>query len=189
MSSSRWRDDKSPCGLTRRTALRALATAILVAPAMAACGSSGFRPLYGSSELGGTGLNDKLAQLDIAPMPGRVGQRIRNELLFQTTGGVTPTAPTHRLEVALRETVTATLVRADGDAIGSVYNVDAAFRLIRVSDKSVVLQGTSYGRASFERFRSIFANVRAREEAENRAAATVGQELKSRLAAYLSSAA
>lgn len=189
MSSSRWRDDRSERGLSRRVALRALLTTVVIAPALAACGSSGFRPLYGSSELGGVNLDEKLAQLDIAPMPGRVGQRIRNELVFQTTGGASPAAPTYRLEVALRETVTATLVRSDGESIGSVYNVDASFRLIRVSDKSVVLQGTSYGRAGFERFRSIFANVRAREEAENRAAATVGQELKGRLAAYLSSAA
>ncbi|MEQ1714294.1 MAG: hypothetical protein ABL908_23245, partial [Hyphomicrobium sp.] len=98
-------------------------------------------------------------------------------------------APIYRLELVMSETVSATLVSTDGDALGSVYSIDVNFRLIRASDKSVVLKGTSFGRAGFERFRSIFANVRAREEAENRAASTVGQELKSRLAAYLSSAA
>jgi LPS-assembly lipoprotein len=189
MSSSRSRDGRSGSGIDRRAVVRALLTGAAAAPVLAACGSSGFRPLYGSSELGGGNLDAKFAQLDIAPMPGRVGQRIRNELLFQTNGGTAPAAPQYRLEVALKEAVTATLVRSDGDAIGSVYNIDAAFRLIRVADKSVVLQGTSYGRAGFERFSSAFANVRAREEAENRAASTVGQELKTRLAAYLSTAA
>lgn len=194
MSSSRWRDNggnsrNGDCGMSRRSALRALLAVTVAAPALAACGAGGFRPMYGSSELGGSNLNEKLASLDIAPIPGRVGQRIRNELLFQTNGGTPPAAPKYRLEVVMRESVTATLVKTDGDALGSVYNLDANFRLIRASDKSVVLQGTSFGRAGFERFRSIFSNVRAREEAENRAAATVGQELKSRLAAFLSSAA
>ena len=189
MSSSRWRDSKDESGLTRRSMLRGLATAVLVAPGLAACGGTGFRPLYGSSQFGGNDLTEKLANIEIAPIPGRVGQRIRNELMFQTTGGKAPPSPLYRLEMVMTESVSATLVSTDGDAIGSVYNIDLNFRLIRNADKSVVLTGKSYGRAGFERFRSIFANVRAREEAENRAALTVGEEVKSRLAAYLATAA
>jgi LPS-assembly lipoprotein len=41
----------------------------------------------------------------------------------------------------------------------------------------------------FERFESVYSNVRARKEAEDRAATTVAEDLRSRLAAYLSSAA
>ena len=51
-----------------------------------------------------------------------------------------------------------------------------------------MLTGRSFGRASFERVQSIFANVRAKEDAENRAAKTVGEELKSRLSIYLANA-
>ena len=61
--------------------------------------------------------------------------------------------------------------------------------LVRISDNSVVLTGTSYARAGFERFDSVFSNVRAREDAENRAAGTIGEDLKSRLTAYLAGAA
>lgn len=189
MSLPRSRDSRTSGSISRRSALRTLLMAAVSAPVLAACGNGGFRPLYASSELGGSGLNEKLAQLDIAPMPGRVGQRIRNELLFQSNGGNAPASPLYRLEVVLVETVASTLVQSDGDALGSVYSVDASFRLIRMADKEVVLKGTSYGRAGFERFRSVFANVRAREDAENRAAASIGTELKSRVAAYLSSAA
>lgn len=189
MSSSRSRDNSGERGLTRRSVLRALMSAAIVAPGLAACGGSGFRPLYGSSQFGGNDLTDKLANVDIAPLPGRVGQRIRNELMFQTTGGKAPVSPAYRLELVMTESVTATLVSTNGDAIGSVYNIDVNFRLIRLADKSVALSGKSFSRAGFERFRSIFANVRAREEAENRAAMTIGQDVKSRLAAYLSTAA
>ena len=87
----------------------------------------------------------------------------------------------------MRESVTSTLVLVTGDARTQVYNLDASFKLIRIADKSVMLEGKSYARAGFERFSSIFSNVRAREDAENRAAKTVGEDLKSRLAAFLAS--
>jgi len=146
---------------------------------------TGFRPLYGSAAVGGANVSEKLAAVDIAPIPGRVGQRLRNEFIYEATGGGAPLPPEYRLEVAIRESVTSTLVKLDGNARGQVYNLDAAFKLIRIADKSVVMEGKSYGRAGFERVTSIFANVRAREDAENRAAKTVGEELRTRLLAYL----
>ncbi len=93
------------------------------------------------------------------------------------------------LPYAIRESVTSTLVMIDGDSGGQVYNIEAKFQLVRISDKSVVLSGMSYGRASFERNKSIFSNVRAREDAEDRAAKTVAEDLKARLSAHLSGAA
>ncbi len=176
-------------GGPRKRAVQALAlAACLVAPFMAGC-DGGFRPLYGSvSAVGGSsGALDRLAQVDVTQIPGRVGQQIRNELIFQTTGGAGETkTPTMRLEIAIRESLTSTLVRKDGDVEGQIYGLEAGFNLIRISDNTVLLSGTSYGRASFERFQSVFSNVRAREDAENRAAKTVAEDLKSRLAAFLS---
>lgn len=176
------------CGL-RVGALRGVvtATAVALAAALSACadGSSGFRPLYGSSAVGGADVSQKLAAVDVAPIPGRVGQRLRNEFIFQSTGGGAPLPPEYRLEVAIRESVSSTLVTIQGNARGQVYNLDAAFKLVRISDKAVVLEGKSYGRAGFERVTSVFANVQSREGAENRAAKTVGEELRTRLLAYL----
>ena len=164
----------------------ALASALL----LSACSDgTGFRPMYGTSAIGGANVSDKLAAVEIAPVPGRVGQRIRNEMIFQTTGGGNAAPPGYRLELAIRESITSTLVKISGDASGSVYNLDADFRLLRIADKQVVLQGKTAGRAGFERFKSIFSNVRARQDAENRVATTVAQDLKTRLAAYLSGAA
>lgn len=182
-------------GLSKKSRLSplrrpALSAALLLAAAsmLSGCGSSGFQPLYGSAGIGAQA-SQKLAEVDIVPIPGRVGQVIRNELIFQTTGGGAAIPPAYRLDIAIRETVTSTLVRVDGDAQSQIYNLDASFKLIRLSDKQVVLTGTSFGRAGFERFTSIFSNVRARQDAEDRAARTVGEDLKSRLAAYLAGAA
>jgi LPS-assembly lipoprotein len=177
-------------GARRWRAIRSVSFALFAGASLAACGAdAGFRPMYGTSSLGGSNVNEKLAKIEIAPIPGRVGQRIRNELIFTTTGGGAPLPPEYRLEVVIKETLTSTLVRKDGEAQGTVYNLDAKFRLIKIADKAVVLEGASYGRAAFERFKSVFANVRAREDAENRAAETIGTELKGRLAAYLAGAA
>ena len=173
--------------LKSRRALSLLATAACVVT-FGACSDAGggFRPLYGSIGTDGVAADQKLAAIEFAPIPGRVGQRIRNELIFQSTGGGLPLPPEYRLDVAVRESVASTLVKIDGNAQGQVYNLDASFQLIRISDKTVVAKGVSYGRAGYERMTSIFSNVRAREDAENRAAKTVGEELRSRLLAYLS---
>ncbi|MEI9898829.1 MAG: hypothetical protein WDN31_00435 [Hyphomicrobium sp.] len=95
----------------------------------------------------------------------------------------------YRLEIVIRESITPTLVQEDGNSSGSVYNLSTSFRLIRLTDRSVALQGDSTGRIAFQRFDSVFANVRARQDAEDRAAKTVGEEVKGRIAAYLSGAA
>jgi len=157
---------------------------------VAGCGDSGFHPMYASSAItGAPEVNEKLAQLEIAPIPGRVGQRLRNELIYQSTGGGNALQPVYRLEIVIRESLTPTLVQQDGNSSGSVYNLRTSFRLIRIADRSVALQGESTGRVAFQRFDSVFANVRARENAEDRAAKSVGEEVKGRVAAYLSGAA
>lgn len=172
-----------------RTASRLVLAIVLVAPLLSAC-SGGFKPLYGEASLGGAHADERLAKVAVGTIPGRVGQQIRNELIFHATGGGGEVIqPDMRLDVAIRESVTSTLVRVDGDSGSQIYNVEAKFQLVRISDKSVVLSGTSYGRASFERNKSIFSNVRAREDAENRAAKTVGEDLKARLSAYLAGSA
>lgn len=186
MSLDKTNSDFAP----RLRASRAVLAVVGLAALLGACADgSGFRPLYGSSAVGGANVGEKLAAVDIAPIPGRVGQRLRNEFIFQATGGGTALPPEYRLEVAIRESVSSTLVKIDGNARGQIYNLDADFKLIRITDKSVVLEGKSYGRAGFERVTSVFANVRAREDAENRAAKTVGEEMRTRLLAYLAQSA
>jgi LPS-assembly lipoprotein len=164
-----------------------LALLLAAATALSAC-DGGLRPLYGPSASGGE-VTEHLKRVEFAPIPGRVGQRIRNEMIFQTTGGGDPLPPAYRLEVVLNENLTSTLVNVQGEAAGQVYAVQASFRLIDTKEKRVVFQGTSHARAGFERFESIYSNVRARDDAENRVARTIADDLKTRLAAYLSRSA
>ena len=157
----------SPSSPRSRGRLSALRHSRSLRPPIGGCadGTSGFRPLYGSSAVGGADVAEKLAAVDIAPIPGRVGQRLRNEFIFQATGGGDALPPEYRLEIAIRESVSSTLVKIDGNARGQVYHLDASFKLIRVADKSVVLKGMSYGRAGFER---VYLGLRQRPRARRR---------------------
>src|SRR5262249_13521287 len=100
---------------------------LVVGAALAACGDSGFRPLYAPSA-SGVDARERLKEVDFAPIPGRVGQRIRNDLIFEGTGGGNPLPPQYRFEVVLQENVTSTLVNIRGEVAGAIYNVTASFR-------------------------------------------------------------
>ena len=118
-------DDSGLVRASRACRPRPFGLSLLFAAAVAlsACGdAAGFRPLYGPTASGGN-VSEHLKQVDLAPIPGRVGQRIRNEMIFQTTGGGNPLPMTHRLEIVLKENLTSTLVNVQGEAAGQVYSV------------------------------------------------------------------
>lgn len=165
-----------------RPLLAALAVTAVVG--LAGCG---IQPLYGTTA-GGSRLAAVMAGVEITPIPGRVGQRMRNELIFENTGGSGQATSTYKLDIVIKESVINELVEITGDAKGQVYELDATFKLIS-NDGRVVLEGKATSRAAYERFETIFSNVRARYDAENRAARTVAESIKVRIAAYLSQAA
>jgi LPS-assembly lipoprotein len=158
----------------------------LAALALAGCG---FQPLYGGTTAGGQRLSEVMAGVEITPIPGRVGQKLRNELIFTNTGGGLAGPSRYRLEIAVKESVVDQLVQITGDATGQVYQLDATFQLIDPNNGKVLLQGKAISRAPYNRFQEIFANVRARYDAENRAARTVSESIKTQVAAFLTNAA
>jgi LPS-assembly lipoprotein len=167
-----------------RSPLAALALALAALP-LAGCG---FQPLYGSTA-SGSRLAEVMSAVQVTPIPGRVGQKVRNELIFANTGGDTAAPSKYRLDIVVRESVTDELVRQSGDSVGQVYQLTATFKLVNISDGKVMFEGGAMSRAAFERFQQIYSNVRARYDAENRAATTVAESIKTRVAAFLSNAA
>ena len=170
----------------RNSAFFAALLAGLAALALAGCG---FQPLYGGTTAGGQRLSEVMAGVEITPIPGRVGQKLRNELIFTNTGGGLAAPSRYRLEIAVKESVVDQLVQITGDATGQVYQLDATFQLIDPNNGKVLLQGKAISRAPYNRFQEIFANVRARYDAENRAARTVSESIKTQVAAFLTNAA
>lgn len=182
-------DGQRPNGTGRpaqaRVLVRLAFVALMVAPALGACGGTGFRPMYAANS-GGEHLSDKMAQVSVTSIPGRVGQRLRNELVFQTTGGGAAAEKNYKLDIVMRERLTSQLVNIEGSAESQIYHIDADFQLIDLRSKQVVFKGQSFGRASFQRFQTIYSNVRARQDAEDRTARTVALDIKGRVEAFLS---
>lgn len=148
----------------------------------------GWRPLYGTTA-GGADLQDVMRTVDISTIPGRVGQQIRNELIFDTTGGGEAAVPEYRLDIAIRESILNTLVDNTGDPQSQTYQLYSQFKLVRLNDNKVVLKGNSNARAAFDKVDSVFADIRAKRDAENRAARTIADSVRLRMAAFLSTAA
>lgn len=168
---------------------RSLAIVLALCAGAAALAGCGFQPLYGGTTAGGAKLAEVMSAVEIDPIPGRVGQRVRNELIFESTGGGYAAPQRYRLDIAIKESITDQLVQITGDATGQVYELNATYKLIDTSNGKVLLIGTAVSRAPYNRFQEIFANVRARYDAENRAARTVAESIKVRIAAYLSQSA
>lgn len=169
----------------------ALALVALVAVAGLGLGGCGLQPLYGSgtTTAGGARLSEAMSAVDITPIPGRVGQKLRNELIFSNTGGNYAPEPRYRLDIAIRERVIDQLVQISGDARGQVFQLEARYKLVNIASGDVLYEGAAVSRAAYSRYQEIFANVRARYDAENRAARTVSESIKTQVAAYLANAA
>jgi LPS-assembly lipoprotein len=163
--------------------------AVLIGAASLGLTGCGFQPLYGGSTVGGARLPELMKTVDVTPVPGRVGQKVRNELIFENTGGGYAAPTRYRLDIAIKERVIDQLVQISGDATSQVFELQATFKLVNAANGQVMLQGQAMSRAPYNRYQEIFANVRARYDAENRTARTVAESIKTQLAAYLSNAA
>jgi len=152
----------------------------------------GFHPLYATTEYGGANVSEAMKAVQIATIPSRTGQRLRNELIFGTTGGGEPSAPIYRLDVALRESVRNALVTQQGLATSQILELDAEFRLVRIKDNEVVFKAYSSTQAAYNLTGvtgvtgSTYGDTRAVLDAENRAARTLADDVKTRVAAFLS---
>lgn len=153
-----------------------------------------FQPLYGSQSLGGESLGGKLATVDIGQIPAgsgtpesRLAVELRNELMFIFNGGAGPNAPIYHLQVTLSSTIATVIVDvASGRPETQVEAVNAGFTLTEIATKKIVLNATTFARASFDIPGSAqrFAQQRAWRNAEDRAVAQIAQNIRNRLASY-----
>ena len=169
----------------------ALALVAIAAAAGLGLSGCGFQPLYGSGSTTASGahLAEVMSSVDVTPIPGRVGQKLRNELIFTNTGGGNAAQSRYKLDIAIRERVVDQLVQITGDARGQVYQLEASYKLVNLANGQVMHEGTAISRAAYNRYQEIFANVRARYDAENRAARTISESIRTQLAAFLATSA
>ena len=171
-------------------------TRICAALALAGLTAGCFQPLYGTqSPLGGkTGVGDKMSGVDVAPIASpngtrlaRVGVDVRNELIYQLTGGGAAMSPSYRLDIALSSTNLQVIVdinTARPDIQN--YGIDATYTLTDITNGKLVVTSTTFSRVSYNipGQQQRFAGERGMRDAEDRAAKVIAEQIRSRLASY-----
>jgi len=147
-----------------------------------------FQPMYGQSTLFGAGakLRDEMRQVEVLEIQGRVGQEIRNDLIFELTGGQgNPVGAPYKLAMTITSGSQTPLVDVtSGRATSETVVLDVTYRVLDVANDRVVLTEKALARISLDRSQQRYAAIRAVRDAQNRAAKLVAQQIRSRLASY-----
>lgn len=157
--------------------------AILSVALLAGCG---FRPLYDDPEPapGVVGVGDSLAAVEIAPIPDRVGQLVRNDLLYHLGASDGGGAADYRLDVRLAESISELAVERTGFATRSNLRLAASYSLVDLGTGLQLVSGRTRAISSYNIVDASFSTLTAQNAARERAAARVAEDIRSRLAAY-----
>jgi len=154
-----------------------------VALILSACG---FSPLYG--ERGpSTVVASQLALIKVPPIDDRVGQLVRMELTNRLTPTQAGSHASYLLPMTLTESRTDLAVRKDATATRANLTINAAFRLLRISDGVVLTSGNIRSVNSYDIVDSNYATLAAESDARRRGANDVAAGIVNRLAIFLSS--
>ncbi len=158
-----------------------IAVAIFLVTAISACQ---FRPLHGNNSLDAESASN-LSNVTVSRVDTRVGQQVRNHLLFLLNGGFAANA-THeaRLSVTWFNKQLAA-VPVLGDTTAGTVTVIARYDLVDTDTGKSISSGTRQAIASYDRTGQVFANNRAERDAENRAAREVAESLRLAIASDL----
>jgi LPS-assembly lipoprotein len=182
-----WWHEKLPA----RRRCFSLAVVFAIAGLTAGC----FQPLYAEKTLDGQpGLKDVMSTVDVAQIAAangtplsRIAVAVRDDLVFQTTGGAAPPPPKYRLKISLYSNQLSVIVDIQTnrpDVTNEALN--ANFELVDIKTGKVVLRDQTFARVSYDipGEEQRFAAARALRDAENRAAALVASNIRTRLASY-----
>lgn len=171
-----------------------MAAVVAMAAALAGC----FRPLYAEPPPGaGPGVREKLAGVEVPQLnipqgrrEARVGQEIRNALMFSLYGSAVGAPPTHKLEMKISANRVSIIVDpTTGRADNENYGIDAAYALRDITTDKIVITGNASSRVSYDipGQEQRFARTRAFRDAEDRAAKGIADQINQRLASYFAS--
>jgi len=149
---------------------------------LSACG---FSPLYvehGQS----AAVAGQLALIKVPPINDRVGQLVRIELTNRLTPTQAGATATYLLPVTLTESRTSLVVRKDAIATRANLTINAAFKLLRISDGAELTSGEIRSVNSYDIVDSSYATLAAESDARRRGATDVADGIISRLAIFVS---
>jgi len=154
-----------------------------VVAAILALGACSVQPLYGPSNFTDSGaVQATLTRISVGPVTDRVGQQVRNRVIFQMAGGKEISNPLYHMTLTVTSRqVGLGITTTEASPVYSVI-VQATFTVKRVGTEEVLISGTAAGNASYNYVNQIYANTRAKLNAEDRAAEQVGNQIAVRVA-------
>jgi LPS-assembly lipoprotein len=164
-------------GATRRRLLVALGSAPW---ALAGCN---LRPLHGGSQ--GAVVNRSLAEIEVRPIGGRLGQVTRNYLIDELNPAGLAVPPTYRLELDLKRDDSALAIQLDDTITRFNLIVAASFSLRRTADDRVVYRSAARRVSSFNVDTEPFATLIAEQDAERRAVRELTRQIRAQLVSWL----
>lgn len=149
---------------------------------LSACG---FEPLYGTTAAG-SNVAVQLSAIEIDEQNNRLGQLIRNDLLSSFTTGP-PQPSRYRLQFTAIAGSQTLVEQSNENTRRFSYRVNVEYRLIDERTGQELSAGKTFSQVSYDRTTSDFANVQAETNAMERAAKEIGNDIRTRLAAYFAS--
>ena len=154
-----------------------------------------FQPLYASRSFNGeTPIATALAQVRVEHVDApngtpdsRVAVELQNALDFEINGTGGLLSPTHALKVRMtlgRSSIITDV--ATGRVLSEITAIDSSFTLTELATGKTVLRANTFARVSsdYPGQQQRFARVRARLDAENRAAKVIAENVRTRVASY-----
>ena len=161
---------------------RAIKTFALAA--MLGLSACGYQPLYATLD-DGSNVSHRLAEVKVKQQTTRVGQLVRNEIVRSTRPVGTQADDRFYLNLQARGSAQTLINTSDTVHRRLAYNLTTKFQLVDAQTNKVVFSGRAFSRVPYDRVDATFSNVQARVNAEELAAKQVGQEVRTRLAAFL----
>jgi LPS-assembly lipoprotein len=171
----------------------------LAVAAAAALTAGCFQPLYGEHVAGGPGavapnVRDAFATVDVDQIAApngtpeaRIAVEVRNNVIFELTGGAGAGTPSYRLGIKMKLSKAAMIIDiATGRTEAEIVGIDAYYTLTQVGTGKVVVNSQTFARVSSDvpGLQQRFAHQRAQRDAEDRAAKVIAEQIRSRLASY-----
>lgn len=168
---------------------------LLLALSLAGLTAGCFQPLYGDrSVTGNAAVGDKMSAVDVGEIDApngsrvaRIGVEVRNQLIYDLTGGGAAQSSAYQLKIKLSATQTQVIVDINS-ARPEIqnYGIDAVYTMTDNATGKTVVKGTTFSRVSYNNpgQEQRFANDRALRDAETRAAKVISDNIRSRLASY-----
>lgn len=144
----------------------------------------GFEPLYGKRGEGAQTTEAALNQVQVAQIPDRNGQMLRNRLMDRMYQDGRPVNAAYELSVRLSETEAGLGIRRDATASRSRLDTTAHYTLRRKHDGKELINQTIRASVSFNQLDAQYATLTAREDARVRALNEIGEQIVNRLALY-----